>query len=96
LRTVPIDIVKIDKSFVAGAATEAADQAVLQAIVQMAGNLGLQTVAEGVEEPDQQEFVERVGITAVQGYLHLRPVPAGELAAWLGAADRRPLALPGA
>jgi diguanylate cyclase (GGDEF)-like protein len=87
LRTLPVDVVKIDKSFVAGAATEVADQAVLEAIAQMAGRLGLQTVAEGVENVEQQEFVERAGITAVQGYLHQRPVPAGEFVAWL-ARDR--------
>jgi diguanylate cyclase (GGDEF)-like protein len=83
LRTLPVDIVKIDKSFVAGAATEVADQAVLEAIAQMADRLGLQTVAEGVESVEQQEFIERAGITAVQGYLHQRPVPAEEFAAWL-------------
>jgi EAL domain-containing protein (putative c-di-GMP-specific phosphodiesterase class I) len=89
LRTVPLDIVKIDKSFVAGAATEPADQAVLSAIVRLARDLGLVTVAEGVEDADQQRFVERAGITAVQGYLHLRPVPAGELASWLADPARR-------
>jgi diguanylate cyclase (GGDEF)-like protein len=83
LRTLPVDVVKIDKSFVAGAATEDADQAVLEAIAQMAERLGLQTVAEGVEHVEQQEFVRRAGITAVQGYLCLRPVPAEEFAAWL-------------
>jgi EAL domain-containing protein (putative c-di-GMP-specific phosphodiesterase class I) len=83
LRTLPVDIVKIDKSFVAGAATEVADQAVLEAIAQMADRLGLQTVAEGVEYIEQQEFIQRAGITAVQGYLHQRPVPAEEFAAWL-------------
>jgi diguanylate cyclase (GGDEF)-like protein len=87
LRTLPIDIVKIDKSFVAGAATQLADQAVLQAIAQMADRLGLQTVAEGVESEAQQEFVRRTGISAVQGHLHQRPVPADELTAWL-ARDR--------
>ncbi|MBB3083068.1 putative bifunctional diguanylate cyclase/phosphodiesterase [Geodermatophilus sabuli] len=86
LRTLPVDIVKIDKSFVAGAATEVADQAVLEAIAQMAARLGLETVAEGVEDLDQQRFVERAGITAVQGYLHQHPVPAAELTAWLARA----------
>jgi diguanylate cyclase (GGDEF)-like protein len=83
LRTLPVDVVKIDKSFVAGAATEVADQAVLEAIAQMAHRLGLESVAEGVEDVEQQRFVERAGITAVQGYLHQRPVPAAELTAWL-------------
>ncbi|MGY1772739.1 putative bifunctional diguanylate cyclase/phosphodiesterase [Blastococcus sp. SYSU D00813] len=83
LRTLPVDVVKIDKSFVAGAATEVADQAVLEAIAQMADRLGLQTVAEGVECAAQQEFVRHAGITAVQGHLHQRPVTAADLAVWL-------------
>jgi EAL domain-containing protein (putative c-di-GMP-specific phosphodiesterase class I) len=83
LRTLPVDVVKIDKSFVAGAATVDADQAVIEAIAQMAHRLGLQTVAEGVEDADQQEFVRRAGITAVHGRLHESPVPADEFAAWL-------------
>jgi diguanylate cyclase (GGDEF)-like protein len=85
LRTLPVDVVKIDKSFVAGAATEDADQAVIEAIAQMAHRLGLQTVAEGVETAAQQEFVRRAGVTAVQGRLHQAPVPAAEFAIWLAA-----------
>jgi EAL domain-containing protein (putative c-di-GMP-specific phosphodiesterase class I) len=83
LRTLPVDVVKIDKSFVAGAATEDADQAVIEAIAQMADRLGLQTVAEGVEDAAQQEFVRRAGITAVQGRLHHPPVPADQFTVWL-------------
>jgi EAL domain-containing protein (putative c-di-GMP-specific phosphodiesterase class I) len=70
------------KSFVARSASEPADQVVVEAIVQMAGRLGLH-VAEGVETPAQQRYLEGAGIDAVQGYLHLPPVPAGEFAAWL-------------
>ncbi len=81
---------KIDRSFVAGAGTEVVDRAVLEAVVQMAGRLGLETVAEGVEDPAQQEFVARAGVTTVQGYLHSRPVPCTELAAWLADPARRP------
>src|SRR4051812_5133653 len=92
LRTLPVDVVKIDKSFVAGAATEDADQAVIEAIAQMAHRLGLQTVAEGVGRVDPQAFVRRAGITAVQGWLHHPPVPAADFAAWLA---REPVALPG-
>ncbi|MCU1604243.1 MAG: putative Diguanylate kinase [Modestobacter sp.] len=83
LRSLPIDTVKIDKSFVARSASEPADQVVVEAIVQMAGRLGLHTVAEGVETPAQQRYLEGAGIDAVQGYLHLAPVPAGEFTTWL-------------
>jgi len=87
LRTLPISIVKIDKSFVAGALVHPADRAVVEAIVQMADRLGLQTVAEGVESLEQQEFLERAGISALQGFLYLRPSPPDVLTGWL--ADNR-------
>jgi diguanylate cyclase (GGDEF)-like protein len=88
LRSLPIHIVKIDKSFVAGALTQAADQAVVEAIVQMAHRLGLETVAEGVESAEQEAFLVAAGITALQGYRYLAPAPVGEFRAWL--TDRQP------
>jgi diguanylate cyclase (GGDEF)-like protein len=88
LRSLPISIVKIDKSFVAGALTQAADQAVVEAIVQMADRLGLQTVAEGVESLEQQDFLVAAGITALQGFRYLPPAPVAEFRAWL-AENRR-------
>lgn len=86
LRDLPIDVVKIDKSFVSGAATSVADEAVLHAVVEMARRLGLMTVAEGVETIEQQAFVVAAGVKSVQGYLHAPPLPADRLAQWL--ADR--------
>ncbi len=83
LRALPLDIVKLDKSFIAGGASHADDEAVVGAIVQMAGRLGLRIVAEGVERVDQQRFLEEVGADAAQGYLHLRPSPAPEFTEWL-------------
>ena len=83
LHTLPLDIVKIDKSFIVGDASRTADEAVVGGIVQMAGRLGLQVIAEGVERLDQQAFLRTVGADAAQGYLHLRPTPAPEFAAWL-------------
>jgi diguanylate cyclase (GGDEF)-like protein len=83
LRSLPIDTVKIDRSFVAGALTRVADRAVVEAIVHLADRLGLATVAEGVESAEQQEFLVAAGITAVQGFLHLPPVPLAEFTVWL-------------
>ena len=83
LRTLPLDIVKIDGSFVAGVPGLAADRAVVEAVVQMARRLGLRTVAEGVEREDQLRYVEEVGVDAAQGYLLQSPVAADEFAAWL-------------
>jgi diguanylate cyclase (GGDEF)-like protein len=83
LRALPLDIVKLDKSFISGGRSHATDEAVVGAIVQLAGRLGLRIVAEGVERVDQQQFLEQVGADAAQGYLHLRPTPAAEFTSWL-------------
>ena len=83
IRTLPLDIVKLDKSFLSDGPSHAADEAVVAAIVQMAGRLGLCVVAEGVERPDQQRFLRCVGIDAAQGHLHLRPTPADRFGQWL-------------
>jgi EAL domain-containing protein (putative c-di-GMP-specific phosphodiesterase class I) len=88
LRALPLNIVKLDKAFISGGRSNTADEAVVSAIVQLAGRLGLRIVAEGVERLDQQEFLQDVGADAAQGYLHLRPSPAPEFAAWL---EQRPL-----
>jgi EAL domain-containing protein (putative c-di-GMP-specific phosphodiesterase class I) len=83
LRTLPLDIVKIDRSFVAGGPANPADHAVVSGITQMARRLGLETIGEGVERLDQQRLLHDVGVNGVQGYLHLRPVPAADLQIWL-------------
>jgi predicted signal transduction protein with EAL and GGDEF domain len=67
IRTLPLDIVKLDKSFLSNGPSHAADEAVVAAIVQMAGSLGLCVIAEGVERPDQQRFLRSVGVDAAQG-----------------------------
>ncbi len=83
LRTLPLDIVKIDKTFLDAGASALADRAVVEAIVQVARRLGLRVIAEGVERRDQQTFLTEAGVGAAQGYFHLRPVPAEDLLAWL-------------
>jgi EAL domain-containing protein (putative c-di-GMP-specific phosphodiesterase class I) len=85
LCSLPIDIVKIDRSFVARGPSDRADRAVIEAIVQMAGKLGMRTVAEGVERVAEEDFVRAAGADCVQGYLHLRPTPAAAFSAWLDA-----------
>lgn len=85
LRKLPLRVVKIDRSFIAGSTTSREDRAVIEAIVGMATQLGLRTIAEGVERPDQQEFLESIGVNEAQGFFYLRPTPALEFGAWLGA-----------
>lgn len=83
LRSLPVNVVKLDTTFIAGALTNPVDRTVINAIVQMSTQLGIQTIAEGVERPEQQHFLEEIGTDAVQGYLYGRPIPAPQLATWL-------------
>jgi EAL domain-containing protein (putative c-di-GMP-specific phosphodiesterase class I) len=83
LRSLPVQIVKIDKSFIAGSTINPEDRAVTEAVVQMAAQMGLRTIAEGVERLDQQRFLESIGTDAVQGFLYSRPTSAVDFSAWL-------------
>ena len=83
LRTLPVQIVKIDKSFVAGSTANVQDRAVTEAVVTMASKMGMRTIAEGVEEPEQQQYLEQIGADGVQGYLYLRPASAEAFGTWL-------------
>ena len=83
LRAFPASIVKLDKSFVdgieigqEGTAEAAARQAVARAVIQMAGALGLDTVAEGIENQEQADRLQTLGYTLGQGYHLARPMPA--------------------
>ena len=84
LRTLPAQIVKIDKSFVDGSTENSEDRAVIEAVVMMATQMGMRTIAEGVERLKQQSFLEMIGADAVQGYLYLRPTTAEKFGSWLG------------
>ncbi|MCY4746020.1 EAL domain-containing protein [Pelomonas sp. UHG3] len=67
---------KIDQSFVRDLTDDAEDRAIVDAVIRMAGALGLQTLAEGVETEGQLAFLRRQGCRAVQGFLFSRPLPA--------------------
>jgi diguanylate cyclase (GGDEF)-like protein len=79
LRQMPIDAVKIDKSFVDGVAGGAEESAVARAILALAATLHLDTVAEGVEQPEQAEALAALGCHLAQGYHFSRPVPAADM-----------------
>jgi diguanylate cyclase (GGDEF)-like protein len=83
-RSVPADTIKIDRSFVAGVTTSAADRALVAATVELARALGVATVAEGIETVEQLELLRLMGCTHGQGYLFSRPVEATQFAALLG------------
>ena len=79
LKRLPADELKIDRGFVRDLAHDADDAAIVSAIVALGRALNLGIVAEGVETPEQREFLTRLGCHMLQGYLLGRPVPANEL-----------------
>jgi diguanylate cyclase (GGDEF)-like protein/PAS domain S-box-containing protein len=78
LKELPAQIIKIDRAFVAGVATEAADFAVVRALVDMARAMGRSCVAEGVENESQFHVLRSFGVEAYQGWLLSRGLPADE------------------
>jgi diguanylate cyclase (GGDEF)-like protein/PAS domain S-box-containing protein len=83
LKRFPIDVLKIDRSFVRDMTSDAGDAAIVTTVIALAHNLGLTVVAEGVEEPAQLEFLKRHGCDSAQGYLFSKPVPGESLARML-------------
>ncbi|RIH77276.1 putative signaling protein [Calidithermus terrae] len=80
LRSFPLDHLKIDRSFVRGIGRHPEDEAVLRGILSLAGSLGLECVAEGVETAEQAEWLRREGCALAQGYHFARPMPPEHLA----------------
>ncbi|MCB1749077.1 MAG: EAL domain-containing protein [Gammaproteobacteria bacterium] len=83
LKRLPIDVLKVDQSFVRDLPGDADDIAIVNTIVSMARGLGLKTVAEGVETEAQRDFLREQGCDELQGYLFSPPQPADELEPWL-------------
>jgi diguanylate cyclase (GGDEF)-like protein len=83
LRRLPVDAVKIDKSFVSGLGRNDEDTAIVAAVVRLAGALGLHTIAEGVETADQHAALTALGCEFGQGFHWSTPQPAASIRAWL-------------
>lgn len=75
LHSFPFDKIKIDRSFVTDRGDSAGQNAIIRAITALGGSLGMSTIAEGVETPEQLERIRAEGCNFVQGYLFSRPVP---------------------
>jgi EAL domain-containing protein (putative c-di-GMP-specific phosphodiesterase class I) len=95
LTRLPVHEVKIDRSFVIGLRDRTDDAAIVRAIVDLGRHLGLQVVAEGVEDRETWDLLDQMGCDLVQGWHLARPMPLAELLPWLrthrGSADGRSL-----
>jgi len=83
LTQLPLDQLKIDQSFVRNIGTKSTDAMIIQTIIGMANNLGIEVIAEGVETDAQHDFLSGAGCWFYQGYLFGRPVPVKEFTALL-------------
>lgn len=83
LRTYPLDVLKIDRSFVDGVASESADREIAATIVAMGRNLNMQVIAEGVETAEQAAFLLERGCLLGQGYRFSHPLEYADLETWM-------------
>jgi EAL domain-containing protein (putative c-di-GMP-specific phosphodiesterase class I) len=83
LKQLPVDEIKIDKSFVTQMDREENDAVIVRATIDLAHNLGLKVVAEGVESTDVWDLLEMLGCDTAQGFFIRKPVGPHELASWI-------------
>ena len=97
LKRFPLDMLKVDRSFVSHIATDAHDAAITRAIIGVAHSLGLKAIAEGVESAEQDRLLRSLDCDEEQGYLYGKPLPAADLTGLLAetAVHGRRMAVPG-
>jgi EAL domain-containing protein (putative c-di-GMP-specific phosphodiesterase class I) len=83
LKTLPVKELKIDRSFVAGMATDPDSAVIVRSAMDLGHNLGMTVVAEGVEDSSSRNDLAEMGCDLVQGYHICRPIPAKELEVWI-------------
>ena len=89
LKRLPIDTLKIDKSFIDTVLTDSATRVITEAIINMVKALGFESVAEGVEEEKQYEYLYSIGCDVIQGYLFGKPLSAEDVETVLAFAYRQ-------
>ncbi|MGE8496140.1 MAG: putative bifunctional diguanylate cyclase/phosphodiesterase [Pseudomonas sp.] len=88
LKSLPLDKIKIDKSFVQDLLEDEDDATIVRAIIQLGKSLGMQVIAEGVETAEQEAYIIAQGCHEGQGYFYSKPLPARELTLYLKQARR--------
>ena len=83
LRELPVGMVKLDRSIVAGFAHDDSDTVIVTMLSRLAEVLGIDIVAEGVETEDQRERIADIGCRFAQGYLFAEPMPVADFPRWL-------------
>ncbi|MEX0732512.1 MAG: sensor domain-containing phosphodiesterase [Aquisalimonadaceae bacterium] len=89
LKHLPVNVLKIDRSFIQDIFTDENDRAIVIAVLAMARQLKLQVVAEGVETPEQLSFLRKHGCDMVQGHIHSPPLPFAAFRRWVEMRQRR-------
>jgi len=88
LKRLPVSEIKIDKSFIINMALDDNDAVIVRSTIELARNLGLQVVAEGVESEEMWTLLANLGCDLAQGYYLSRPIPAEDLTSWLAGSGR--------
>ena len=83
LQKLPVEEIKIDRSFVSQLLSDTGSAAIVRATIELAGSIGLDVVAEGVEDEATWQQLKQLGCSAAQGYYLSRPMPAASVAGWL-------------
>ena len=89
LKSLPFNILKIDKSFIKDLSRSAADQSIVRSLIHLGRDLGYTTVAEGIEVQAEAELLRRIGCERGQGFLFHKPMPKRDVDVLIGADVRR-------
>ena len=92
LKNLPVNELKIDRSFVVNMNQDHNDAVIVRSVIDLGRNLGLHTVAEGIEDRETWEHLKVLGCDSGQGFLLARPMPADQLVTWFGVSAHRPVA----
>ena len=79
LKRLPVDTLKVDKSFIDTVLTDSSTRVITESIINMVKSLGFEAIAEGVEEEQQYRYLHAIGCDVIQGYLFGQPLPPEEM-----------------